>query len=248
LKPGRPHAIALVLAATLACGAAAHGDPAYEAWLLRVGDYETLADVWRSDTGLGDGENAERLANLFLGPYARAAKAKPFEGIHNLYLAALRGRRGAVLRLADALDKGAYGLRKSPAAARCWAGMPSTFDARLACVQLTGFRDKRARLGCGDLPIARADGRPLDGADAARICLAMKTPTLLAPGPPPGPDTVRRIRAYARHGIVLQITGDVYEEDREIFRDQFNRTTIEALDAAHGRGYMARLGKEIEGR
>lgn len=237
-----------MLAAALACSASAHGDPAYEAWLLRVGDYATLAAEWRADTSLGDGENAERLANLFLGPYGRAAKAQPYEGIHNLYRAALRGRRGAVLRLADALDKGAYGLRKSPAAARCWAGMPSTFDARLACVRLTAFRDRKARLGCTGLPIARADGRPLDGVDAARICLAMKRPTLLVPGPPPGPDAARRGREYARHGITLQITGDVYKEQYEVFREQFNRTTIDALDAAHGRGYVERLGKAIDAR
>lgn len=246
--PRRAGLLAAALAGMLSCAASAHDDPAYEAWLLRMGDYETLARVWRSDTDNGDGEKQERLAELLLGPHARAAKAQPFEGVHYLYQAALRGRRGAVLRLADALDKGALGLRKRPDAARCWAALPATFDARLACVRLTAFRDARARPACGGLPVAREDGRPLDGVDTARICLATGTPTLLEPGPPPGPHTARRIREYARHGIVLEITGDVYEDAYEVFRDQFNRTTVAALDAAHGRGYVERLSKEIETR
>ena len=240
--------LAAVLAAGLAPAACAQADPAYEAWLVRMGDYETLANVWRADTDNGDGAKQERLAGLFLGPHARAAKARPFEGAHNLYWAALRGRRGAVLRLAEALDKGALGFRRRPDAARCWANLPATFEARLACVRLTQFRDAKARLGCGDLPIAREDGRPLDGVDAARICLATGTPTLLEPGPPPGPETVRRIREYARHGITLEVTGDVYDEAFETYRDQFNRTTAAALDARHGRGYLERLGNEIDAR
>jgi hypothetical protein len=246
--PRRAGLLAATLAGMLSCAASAHGAPAYEAWLLRMGDYETLASVWRSDTDKGDGEKQERLAGLFLGPHARAAKAQPFEGLQNLYQAALRGRRSAVLRLADALDKGTLGLRKRPDAARCWAALPATFDGRLACVRLTGFREARARPACGGLPIAREDGRPLDGVDAARICLAMNTPTLLEPGLPPGPQTIRRIKAYARHGIVLQITGDVYEDAYEVFRDQFNRTTVAALDAALGRGYVERLSQDIEAR
>ena len=240
--------LAAVLAAGLAPAACAQADPAYEAWLVRMGDYETLANVWRADTDNGDGAKQERLAGLFLGPHARAAKARPFEGAHNLYWSALRGRRGAVLRLAEALDKGALGFRRRPDAARCWANLPATFEARLACVRLTQFRDAKARLGCGDLPIAREDGRPLDGVDAARICLATGTPTLLEPGPPPGPETVRRIREYARHGITLEVTGDVYDEAFETYRDQFNRTTAAALDARHGRGYLERLGNEIDAR
>jgi hypothetical protein len=244
----RPGLLAGALAIGLSCAASAHADPAYEGWLLRMGDYETLANVWRADNDSGDGAKQERLAELFLGPHAQAAKARPFEGIHNLYWAALRGRRGAVLRLADALDKGAFGLRKRPDAARCWAHLPATFDARLACVRLTEFRDAKARPGCGDLPIAREDGRPLDGADAARICIATGTPTLLEPGPPPGPETVRRIRAYARHGITLAVTGDVYDPAFEAYRDQYNRTTAAALEANHGRGYLERLGNEIDAR
>ncbi|MCS0614887.1 hypothetical protein NX783_19290 [Massilia kyonggiensis] len=244
----RPGLLAGAFAIGLSCAAFAHADPAYEGWLLRMGDYETLANVWRADNDSGDGAKQERLAELFLGPHAQAAKARPFEGIHNLYWAALRGRRGAVLRLADALDKGAFGLRKRPEAARCWAHLPATFDARLACVRLTEFRDAKARPGCGDLPIAREDGRPLDGADAARICIATGTPTLLEPGPPPGPETVRRIRAYARHGITLAVTGDVYDPAFEAYRDQYNRTTVAALEAIHGRGYLERLGNEIDAR
>ncbi|WP_440963229.1 hypothetical protein ACL58G_22465 [Massilia sp. GER05] len=244
----RPGLLAGALAVGLSCAASAYADPAYEGWLLRMGDYETLANVWRADRDSDDGAQQERLAALFLGPHARAAKARPFEGIHNLYWAALRGRRGAVLRLADALDKGAFGLRKRPDAARCWAQLPATFDARLACVRLTEFRDPKARLGCGDLPIARANGRPLDGADAARICVATGTPTLLEPGPPPGPETVGRIRAYARHGITLSVTGDVYDPAFEAYRDRFNRTTVAALEARHGRGYLERLEHEVDAR
>ncbi|MFS2020450.1 hypothetical protein ACEN88_28215, partial [Massilia sp. CT11-108] len=93
----RPGLLAGALAVGLSCAASAYADPAYEGWLLRMGDYETLANVWRADTDSGDGAQQERLAELFLGPHARAAKARPFEGIHNLYWAALRGRRGAVL-------------------------------------------------------------------------------------------------------------------------------------------------------
>ena len=248
LTAWRPGLLAGAFAIGLSCAAFAHADPAYEGWLLRMGDYETLANVWRADNDSGDGAKQERLAELFLGPHAQAAKARPFEGIHNLYWAALRGRRGAVLRLADALDKGAFGLRRRPEAARCWAHLPATFDARLACVRLTEFRDAKARPGCGDLPIAREDGRPLDGADAARICIATGTPTLLEPGPPPGPETVRRIRAYARHGITLAVTGDVYDPAFEAYRDQYNRTTVAALEAIHGRGYLERLGNEIDAR
>jgi len=240
--------LAAALAVGLAPAASARADPAYEAWLLRMGDYATLADVWRADTDNGDGAKQERLADLFLGPHGRAAKPQPYEGIHNLYVAALRGRRSAVLRLAEALDKGALGFRRRPDAARCWANLPGTFDARLACVHLTQFRDTRARLGCGELPIAREDGRPLDGIDAARICLATGTPTLLEPGPPPGPQTVRRIREYARHGITLEVTGDVYDEAYETYRDAFNRTTVAALDAGHGPGYVERLGNDIDAR
>ena len=248
LTAWRPGLLAGAFAIGLSCAAFAHADPAYEGWLLRMGDYETLANVWRADNDSGDGAKQERLAELFLGPHAQAAKARPFEGIHNLYWAALRGRRGAVLRLADALDKGAFGLRRRPEAARCWAHLPATFDARLACVRLTEFRDAKARPGCGDLPIAREDGRPLDGADAARICIATGTPTLLEPGPPPGPETVRRIRAYARHGITLAVTGDVYDPAFEAYRDQYNRTTVAALEAIRGRGYLERLGNEIDAR
>jgi len=246
--PTRAGLLAAVLAVGLAPAAYAQADPAYEAWLLRMGDYEALANVWRADTDNGDGAKQERLAELFLGPHARAAKARPFEGMHNLYWAALRGRRGAVLRLAGALDKGAFGFRQRPDAARCWANLPATFNARLACVRLTQFRDARARLGCGQLPIAKEDGRPLDGVDAARICLATGTPTLLEPGPPPGTQTVRRIREYARHGITLSVTGDVYDEAFETYRDQFNRTTVTALDAEHGPGYVERLGSRIDAR
>jgi hypothetical protein len=40
----------------------------------------------------------------------------------------------------------------------------------------------------------------------------------------------------------------VYVEQFETFRGKFNQTTVAALDAEHGRGYMDRLSEEIEAR
>lgn len=56
------------------------------------------------------------------------------------------------------------------------------------------------------------------------------------------------MRAYKRHGIDLDITGDVYDEDVEVFRTAFNTTTVAAIDAERGRGYMERLSADIEAR
>jgi hypothetical protein len=104
-------------------------------WLIRVGDYERLARSWRPEAMLGDKEKQERLAELLLGPHAREAKARPYEGIRFLFRAAVNGRRTAVLRLADALNEGKFVLSKRPYAARCWADAPSSFAKQMVVLR-----------------------------------------------------------------------------------------------------------------
>jgi len=239
----------LLLAALLSCAACADDDLAYENWLIRVGDYETLANSWRAEAMLGNAEKQERLSALLLGPHARDAKARPHEGIHLLFRAAVNGRPRAMLSLSDALDKGALGLVKRPDAAPCWKGAPAGFEGRLACVELTDFTDPLARVTCTELAVmdAKHSGKH-DGAAMAKLCLANKTPAILVPGPPPSRQTLERVREYARHGIEWEVTGDVYREEFEQFRVQFNQTMVAALEARHGRGYLDRLSKEIDAR
>ncbi|MBD8528939.1 MULTISPECIES: hypothetical protein [unclassified Massilia] len=239
-----------VLASALSCAAVANDDLAYENWLIRVGDYKTLAHSWRGEAMSGDAEKQERLADLLLGPHARAAKAQPYEGIQLLFRAAISGRRTAMQRLGAALDKGASGLAKRPDAARCWSRAPTSFEARLACVELTDFDDARARIPCTELAVMEARERPAtrDGAAMAQLCLANKTPAILVFGLPPSRQDLKRVSEYTRHGIEWSITGDVYVEAFEMFRERFNRTTVAALEARHGRGYLDRLSKEIEAR
>jgi hypothetical protein len=67
----------LILAAILSCAANADDDLAYENWLIRLGDYETLANSWRGEAMSGNAEKQERLAALLLGPHARDARARP---------------------------------------------------------------------------------------------------------------------------------------------------------------------------
>jgi hypothetical protein len=86
----------VVLASILSCAALADSDLAYENWLIHVSDYETLSRAWWPEAMLGDAEKQERLAELFLGPHAREAKARPYEGIHFLFRAAVNGRRTAM--------------------------------------------------------------------------------------------------------------------------------------------------------
>jgi hypothetical protein len=237
----------LILAGLLSCAACADDDLAYENWLIRVGDYETLAHSWRGEAMSGNAEKQERLAALLLGPHAREAKAGPYEGIHLLFRAAVNGRRKAMLSLADALNKGAFGLVKRPDAATCWSSAPNSFDGRLACVELTEFQERLARVSCTELAVMDAHyAGTHDGAAMAELCLANKTPAILVPGPPPGRQTLERVREYARHGIEWAVTGDVYREEFEQFREQFNQTIVAALEARYGRGYMDRLSKEIE--
>jgi len=104
----RSKLFAIVLAGFLSNGAVADDD---EAWLMRVGDYETLAQSWWSDAMFGNAEKQERLAELFLGPHALQAKAAPYEGIHFMFRAAVHGRVIAMRRLGAAVNLGLYGLR-----------------------------------------------------------------------------------------------------------------------------------------
>lgn len=239
-----------VLAGLLACATATARDDAYEAWLMRVGDYETLYRNWWFEAVRGDAAMQERVADLLLGPHGRETRARPYEGIQFLYRAAVNGRPSAMRRLAEGLDKGKFGLRESPDAARCWSRAPADFDARLDCIRLTDFRSPRARLACSELVIAPFETRPgrRDGAAKARLCLAHKRPTLLVFGPPPGKQALARVREYKRHGIDLDITGDVYDEDFEVFRAAFNDTIVAAIDAQRGHGYMEKLSAGIEAR
>jgi hypothetical protein len=246
----RTKTLLIVLASALSCGALADDDLSYEKWLVRVEDYETLARSWWYEAWLGDAEKQERLAELYLGPHARQAKAKPYDGVHFLFRAAVNGRPKAMRRLADALDKGTFGLNKRPDAGRCWSSAPENFEGRLACVNLTDFRDPAARVPCSELAVMEEQDHPgtHDGVAMAKLCLANKTPAILVPGSPPGELALKRVREYARHGIEWAITGDVYVEQFETFRGKFNQTTVAALDAEHGRGYMDRLSEEIEAR
>jgi hypothetical protein len=245
--------LVVLLASLLSCGAFANDDLEYENWLIRVGDHETLARSWWGEAMFGNAEKQERLAELFLGPHAREAKARPYEGVHFLFRAAVSGRRKAMLRLAEGLNKGEFGLSKRPDAAKCWSSAPTSFAGRLACVELTDFRDPLARVPCLELAVIDALNdtyglRTHDGGAMAQLCVANKTPAILSPGPPPSEQTMARVREYERHGIDWAITGCVYNERFEIFRGKFNQTIFAALEAQHGRGYLDRLSKEIDAR
>jgi len=237
-----------VLAVLLSSTAHADEDQNYENWLLRVGDYETLYRGWWWRAGSGDAAMQERVAAFALGPHAREAKAQPLDGIHFLFRAALNGRPTAMRRLASALDEGTLGLARRPDAARCWRRAPAGFEARLACVKLTTYRDPVAHLPCGELAAWNELGRPAarDGAAIAQLCLANRTPAILVFGLPPGPREVERQKAYARHGIEWIVTGDVYTQAFEKFRVSFNDTMVAALDAERGAGYMDKLAQRIE--
>ncbi|KFI07520.1 hypothetical protein JN27_07905 [Massilia sp. BSC265] len=209
-------------------------------------DAETFR-VWRIDALAGDAAKQEGLAALLLDPHARANKAGRSEGSHFLVRAAISGRSKSMLQLADLLGRGAFGFKRSPAAARCWSATPDDFDSRLACLSLTDFRDPRARVPCSDLTVMR-EGVPADrktGAAMARLCLANKTPALLVPGPPPGKEAIERVRLYARHGIEWVITGDVYEHAFERYRAEFNETVVTRIESKRGKGYMESLSRDI---
>lgn len=221
------------------------GDQAFKA-----GRYARAYAAWLPGAKIGDSEQQELIANLLLGPHAPAVKHDRYEGTRFLYLAAIGGRRTAMLSLSDAINKGSFGLKRVPAAAGCWAKAPASIGERVVCVGQTDFDVPRARASCSDLPSVREqDGSSkANGVADAKLCLANKTPALLVPGPPPGAADIQRVREYARHGIEWRITGDVYEDDFEHFREGFNATIIAAIEAKHGRGYLAGLSKEIDAR
>lgn len=232
----------LVLLLCLCIASASAGADDQDDWLLKVGDYQGLYQRWWTEARMGYPAQQERMANLLLGPHGREIKHQPREGIQFLYLAAVSGRPTAMLRLSQAIRNGEDGIARSPAAAACWSKKPAAFASRLACMEVTEFADRRARPHCSDLPGAAL------AIDAAKLCLANKTPALLVPGPPPGELMMRRIAEYKRHGIELRLTGDVYEEEFERFRNEYNRVMAEAIDKQFGPGYLEHLDREIEAR
>lgn len=245
----RSKIVMAVLASVLSCAAHAGEDRAYEDWLIRVGDYETLYRSWWHQAFLGDAAMQERAAELALGPHGREAKVGPHDGIHFLFRAAVNGRPKAMLRLADAIDKGAFGLQPLPAAVRCWSRPPAGFEQRLACVRLTGFSDPQARVPCTELVLVGVQERlgRRNGAPMAKLCLANRTPAILAPGlPPPGQQDLER--EYARHGIEWSFTGCVSSNAFEEFRAAFNRTVAAGIDSERGKGYLKRLTADIDVR
>jgi hypothetical protein len=197
---------------------------------------------------MGDGKEQEHFADILLGPHANDVKHQPYDGIRFLYRAAIGGRRTAMLKLSRALESGSFGLRRSPDAARCWAKAPAQWKPRIACVGMTDFSDRKARPECLELAVTGdRDQLPnqLDGKTFARLCLANKTPAMLVFGLPPGPQEERRAREYARHGIQWVVTGDVYHPNFERFRNAFNDTMVDAIDAERGRGYFDKLSNDI---
>lgn len=154
-----------------------------------------------------------------------------------------------MLKFSSLLRTGKSGARKSPEAAKCWAGQPEKYQSIISCVEVTEFRNAQARTSCVELVLM---GRPAslrhaDGASLARLCLANRTYALLVPGAPPSARDLRRVREYARVGIEWVITGDVYNGDYERFRDGFNSTIIAKVEAERGPGYFERLAKKIDG-
>lgn len=219
------------------------GDQAFKA-----GKYAKAYAKWFPGAAMGDLEQQELIADLLLGPHAHAVKRDRHEGTRFLYRAAIGGRRTAMLSLSDAINKGSFGLKSVPAAAECWSKAPSSLGGRSVCVGLTEFEVPRARASCSELPHVEEQGvtNEESAVAKAKLCLANNTPALLVPGPPPGAQDTKRTREYARYGIEWRITGDVYEEEFEQYREKFNATMVEGIEAKHGRGYLERLSKEIE--
>lgn len=217
---------------------------------LNAGNYAAAYAAWSRGAAMGDGEQQELVANLLLGPHGHAVKHDRSEGTRYLYLAAVMGRRTAMSTLADVIEQGKFGLEKRPDAASCWSKAPPTTEGRIVCVGLTEFDDSRARPPCARLPfVDDQKGSNKDrGRKHAKLCLANKTPALMVPGPPPGSQAEKRAQEYARHGIEWIITGDVYETAFEEYREEFNATVADAIEKAQGRGYLAKLSKDIEDR
>jgi hypothetical protein len=240
----------LALLATCALASASAQDKDHINWLLKVGDYAEIYRLFYLGALSGDSEKQELVANLLLGPHGQKIKHQPYEGVRFLYLAAVAGRPTAIAKLSAALDKGGFGLKQSTAAAQCWSKAPAAFEGKLICIGLTEFRDRRARPHCYDIKGAASEqsANRNQGEAVARLCLANKTPALLVPGPPPSEQDEQRAREWARHGIEWQITGDVYEDEFEKFRNAFNSTMVAAIERERGPGYLDKLGKEIDAR
>ena len=241
--------IAAILMSMMFCGAHAGGNVGYDKQLASLKDSKPLQTL-RMYASAGYAEKQESLAELLLDPQSPARKASRLEGAHFLVQAATSGRTKSMLKLADALDKGAFGFKKLPDAARCWSGPPTDFETRLKCLGLTDFRDPRTRVPCNVLRSMR-EGLPpgkTTGVTMARLCVANKTHALLVPGPPPGTEAIERGRLYAQYGIEWVITGDVYEDEFEKYRYEFNKTVVADIEAKHGRGYMEKLSNDIEAR
>lgn len=220
---------------------------------FEAGRYTEAYTAWWGGAIRGDSEKQELLANLLLGPHAHALKRirnPRHDGMRYLYRAAIGGRRTAMLALADASRSGSLGAERRVEAAECWSKMPASLQDKTACVELTKFRNQEARASCAELVLF--DGPRVldkkDGSALAKLCLANKTPALLVPGLPPSAEDLKREREYAKHGIEWVITSDVYNRDFEQFRESFNGTIVDGVEAERGRGYFERLSKDIEAR
>jgi hypothetical protein len=152
-----------------------------------------------------------------------------------------------MLKLSDALSTGSLGVSKSAQAATCWSKTPADFEQRLNCVAVTDFHP-HARPSCTALVFPPSEKRvnEQDATTNAKLCLANKTPTLFQPGIPPRGEELEH--EYEKRGIAWVFTGDVYDADFEKFRERFNVTIAEAIEAERGRGYLARIYQEIRAK
>lgn len=217
-----------------------------------AGRYTEAYIAWWGGAIDGDTEKQELIANLLLGPHGQEVKRTRYprrEGVRYLYRAAVGGRRSAMLAIGDASRSGLLGLERHVDAAQCWSQAPPSLQQRIACVELTAFRDRQARASCSELALVqRSEADEKSGPLLAKLCMANKTPALFVPGGPPSARDRRRTREYERHGIEWVITGDVYDGDFERFRESFNDAIVEQVDREYGRGYLERLSREIENR
>lgn len=140
-------------------------------------DYKALHPM-EIDAFASDAAKQEQIAELHLRSRGRSKKSDQRAGVHFLLRAATMGRPTSMLRLADALDRGAFGFKKLPAAANCWSSTPSDFEKRLACLSLTDLRDARARIPCNYFTLIQ-NGLPPSNRNAAtmaRLVLQTKPP------------------------------------------------------------------------
>ncbi|HEX2948575.1 MAG TPA: hypothetical protein VHV83_03245 [Armatimonadota bacterium] len=215
-----------------------------------AGRYTEAYMAWWGGAIERNSEKQELLANLLLGPHRHALKRirnPRREGMRYLYRAAIAGRRSAMLSLAEAARSGLLGVERRVDAAECWSKAPASLQDRIACVELTEFRDREARASCSELALAgRSEVHDQKrGPLFAKLCIANKTPALLVPGAPPSAQDERREREYAKHGIQWVITGDVYDGDFEQFRENFNDVIVAGVEAERGRGYFQNFQRKL---